>query len=73
MSIEIRIGYGILNDSIAEQLATQGYKAKNVNTLEKYRKSIVQLLFAGVITDSESDKAFGRLQKMIMGSIEPIE
>ena len=40
---------------------------------EKISKSILTLIFAGILPNSESDKCFKKLQKQIVKKLKPID
>lgn len=61
----MNIGFGILYDDINEQLERQGYTIDNPEWYEKRRTDINTLMFCGLLTDAETEKAFKRLFKMI--------
>lgn len=70
---EIRIGYGIFNPSIKEQLETQGLRfgdGAEGDRLEKYRHAIKQLEIGDILTSSQAHIATERLHKRVMKSIE---
>lgn len=71
----LTLKFGALSAPIKQQLAEYGYKISGdkgeLAGLEKIRHSIVLLHVAGIITDGEADKAFGRLMKRISNQLVP--
>lgn len=71
-SITIKIGYGVLNPTINEQLIEQGYELSDADRFERYRTSIYALSFANILTDAQTQRALGRLHKQVMANIRPV-
>lgn len=69
---QIGLHYGITHDHLLDQIHKQGFKVKSpadARKHERYRLEIHSLAFAGVITYSESEKAFKRLHKMVIKNV----
>lgn len=71
---EIGFRYGAMCDELEKQANEQGYTIGEFGErAEKIRKSILTLIFAGILPNSESDKCFKRLQKQIVKKLKPID
>ena len=71
---EIGFGYGALCDDLEKQANEQGYTMGEFGeSAEELRKAILKLRFAGILTHSERDKCFNKLQKRIIKELKPIE
>lgn len=70
MSKALELHYGIIHPTIEEQLREQGFYINGSQMFQKQREAINLLLFADVITDSESDRAFKRLHKHITDAVK---
>jgi hypothetical protein len=75
MSDKFKISFGILAPSLAEQLTKErfSFDAGKMDHLETTRQCLLACLFAKVITNGESKKAFGRLFKQIIKEITDLE
>ena len=65
---EIGIGMGALSGPITKQLSEQGYAFANERVGQRYdrlKHSLLSLVFAGVVTDSQRSKMEQKLIKKI--------
>ncbi len=70
----VGFGYGALGENLEVQANEQGYTlGKNAEKYERCRASIVTLMFEDILTDSQVDKAFQRLNKKVIKSLKPKE
>ena len=77
---EIGLRFGALSPSLSEQIIAQipdiarlmGQKQwkEKTSEWEEDKKNILQLLFGGLITDSERDKIIARLNKSIVRELK---
>lgn len=70
---QIGIAYGPLYDDIEDQVRKQGYTLPNCNKYEELRTAINRLMFASILTESEVERAFKKLNKQIAQRVEPLE
>lgn len=73
MTKEIGIAYGPLYDDIEDRVRKQGYTLPNCDKYEELRTAINRLRFASILTKSEVDRAFKKLNKQIAQRVEPLE
>ena len=65
---EIKLGMGALSGPITKQLSEQGYAFADERLGQRYDKlkhSLLSLVFAGVVTDSQRSKIEQKLTKKI--------
>lgn len=75
MEKELKIGFGVANGSIKEQMEAQGFEISEIAG-QKFidcRKAITRLLFADILTEGEADKARQRLMKQILECVEEVD
>ena len=65
--------YGVLSDKLSEQAKEQGYELDEAERLEEFRYALNLLRIHGILTDSQCDKAYPRLQKMVVRRLKPIK
>ena len=71
--IEVGFRYGPLAPTLEEQANTQGFTLKeNAELYEKLRESITRLMFANILTDSQVNKAFQKLQNQLVRKLKPL-
>lgn len=63
MGTRIGFTFWFLADTIAQQAEKQGIVVENADAHEEHSKMILELRLAGLVTDSESDRAHKRLMK----------
>ena len=74
MSKQVGFGYGALCDELEVQANQQGYTlGDDAKKFEKKKKAITTLLFGEILTDSQSDKAYQKLNKQVIKSLKPIK
>ncbi len=64
------IYYGVLHPTIEKQLQDQKIYIDGVQAMQKNRDAINRLYFAEILTESEKDKAFKRLHKIITRAVK---
>lgn len=70
----IGIHYGVMYDSIEEQVSAQGYTlAENAEKYEKSREAINRLRLQELMTDAVADKVLKRLHNRIIKDLKPRE
>lgn len=68
--MEIGFGYGILCDELEKQANEQGFTlGEESKKFEEFRRAINLLGINGILTDSEVNRAFARLQKKIVKAL----
>ena len=74
MSKQVGFSYGILCDDLEVQAREQGYTlGKAQEKFELIKKSIHVLGFNDILTDSQKDKAFQKLNKQVIKALRPIK
>ena len=70
----IGFNYGVLNDSLEQQANEIGYTLGDYkDTAEKLRFSLNMVAIHSVLTDSETNRAFDRLHKMVLKKLKPLK
>ena len=66
--------YGALSDNLEKQANEQGYTlGKKAEELERCKEAIVTLMFGEILTDSQRDKAYQKLNKRVSKSLKPLK
>lgn len=66
--------YGALSKPLEEQAKEQGYTlGKEAERLEHYKDAIITLIFGEILTDSQRDKAFQKLNKRVSKALKPLK
>lgn len=75
MTKEVEIYYGLMFGPIEEQLNEQGFTLgfNKAESCEKVRKAIYCLIFNCIVTDSQADLMFAKLNKKVIKNIKPIK
>lgn len=72
MTKEIGFGYGVLYDDLEKQANEQGYTfGDKVELVEKLRFSANMVRMHGLLTDSQADSMYQKLQKRIIKELKP--
>ena len=72
--MQVGFGYGALCDGLEKQANEQGYTlGEEAEKFEKRREAILTLTFGKILTDSQIDKAYQKLQKQVVKSLKPLE
>lgn len=72
MTKEIGFGYGVLCDDLEKQANEQGYTfGDKVELVEKLRFSANMVRMHGLLTDSQADSMYQKLQKRITKELKP--
>jgi len=69
MDKTIGFGYGALYPSLEEQAKEKGYTLLKSDKLERSRQSITWLMFQGILTNSQVDMAYKKLQKQVIDNL----
>ena len=70
----VGFGYGAMCESLEKQANEQGYTlGKNAEKYEECKESIITLMLADVLTDSQVDKAIQKLNKFVVKSLKPLK
>ena len=74
MEKELEIGFGVANVNIKEQVEAQDFEISEMagQKFDDCRKAIIRLLFAGILTEGEADKARRRLMRQISECVEEV-
>ena len=73
MANEIRLSYGIMCDDLEKQANEQGYTfGSKVEILEKLRFSVNLIRIHGLLTDSQADSVYQKLQKKVVKELKPL-
>ena len=74
MAQQIGFGYGALCDPLEKQANEQGYTlGTNAEHFEKIKEALIRVMFANVLTDSQLDMAFKKLNKQVIKNLKPME
>ena len=74
MSKEVGFAYGALCDDLETQAKEQGYTLGNkAETLEKLRFSVNMVRIHGLVTDSQADSMYKKLQKKVVSALKPLD
>ena len=72
--MEIGFRYGLLCDDLEKQANEQGFTlGEKAELMEKFRNAINLLGIHSVLSETETNKAFQRLQKKVVKSLKRIE
>ena len=72
--MEIGFKYGVLCDNLEKQANEQGFAlGEKAELMEKFRNAINLLGIHSILSETETDKAFQRLQKKVVKSLKRIE
>lgn len=71
--MQVGFGYGIMYDKIEKQANEQGFSlGKDTERFEKCKEAITRLMFEEILTDSQVDKAFQKLNKKVIKALIPL-
>ncbi len=74
MSNQVGFHYGALSNELEKQANEQGYTlGKEAERLEHYKDAIIALMFGEILTDSQRDKAFQKLNKRVSKALKPLK
>ena len=69
----VGFAYGVLSAPLEEQANGQGYTlGKKAEGLEKSRQAVIRLMFSELLTDSQTDQIFKKLQKQVVKALKPM-
>ena len=70
----VGFSYGALMPTLEEQASEQGFTLGNkADNFEKLRESISWLTFHNILTDSQINMAYKKLQKQVVKSLKPLK
>ena len=73
MAKEIGFSYGMLNDDLEKQANKQGYTlGKSAEALEQLRFCLNMVRINGIVTDSQSDSMYRKLQKKVVKELREL-
>lgn len=73
-TVTIKVGYGVLCDTIEKQLNEQGFTlVEKAESFERLKKSFYTLVFSDLISDSEHGKILKRLHKQVIKECKQLE
>ena len=73
MAKEIGFSYGILNDDLEKQANKQGYTLGDKSeTMEKLRFSANMVRMHGLVTDSQANGMYQKLQKKVVKELKEL-
>lgn len=71
--MEVGFGYGVLCDDLESQANKQGYTlGDEVEMLEKLRFSVNMVRIHGLVTDSEADNIYKKMNRKVLKSLKPL-
>lgn len=71
---QVGFSYGAVADPLEQQANEQGYTlGEKAEHFEKCKEAIVRLMFADILTDSQRDKAYQKLNKQVAKVLKPLE
>lgn len=74
MNKTVEFRYGMLCDDLEKQANEQGFTlGDEAEMLERLRFSLNMCAFHGILTDSETNKAFERFHKKVMKALKESE
>lgn len=73
MSKEVGFAYGALCDDLETQANEQGYTlGDKAEVLEKLRFSVNMVRIHELVTDSQADSVYKKLQKKVVSALKPL-
>ena len=71
--MEVGFGYGALCDDLETQANKQGYTlGDKVEMLEKLRFSVNMVRIHALVTDSQADSIYKKLNRKVLKSLKPL-
>ena len=72
--MEVGFSYGFLSPTLKEQAEKQGFtfNEKDAELLEKLRESLNWVRMHSLLTESQSDAAYKKLQKKVVKKLKPL-
>jgi hypothetical protein len=70
--MQVGFHYGALSEPLEKQANEQGYTiGKKAEAFERCKDAIITLMFSDILTDSQIDKAYQKLNKKVTKALKP--